>query len=100
MVESQGRRRSAAERRRYTKNRAQRTAGGDKQRTPWSIEDARAALDESMTVTEAALAVGRTAVAVERLRAKWRSGRLPAGLANQVPPPPARTTQPRTRSRS
>ncbi|KMV21792.1 MULTISPECIES: hypothetical protein [Mycobacterium] len=98
MVESQKRRRSAAERRRYAENRAQRTAGGDKQRTPWSIDDARAALDESLTVTEAALAVGRTAVAVERLRAKWRAGRLPAGLVNQVPPP-ARTTQRNTRSR-
>ncbi|EUA65392.1 hypothetical protein I553_10689 [Mycobacterium xenopi 4042] len=41
---------------------------------------------------------GRTAVAVERLRAKWRAGRLPAGLVNQVPPP-ARTTQRNTRSR-
>lgn len=86
-------RRSAAERRRYSANRAKRTAGGEKHRTPWTIPDARTALDPALTVTQAAVKVGRTATAVERLRAKWRSGQLPVGLTDQMPPPPAGTSR-------
>jgi hypothetical protein len=81
--------RSAQERRRYVENRARRTSAGANTGRRWSITDARTALDPTLSVPDAAVAVGRSAVAVERLRAKWRSGRLPAGLINQVPPPPA-----------
>jgi len=80
---------SAAERRRYRENRARRTAG-PATGTRWSITDARIALDPTLSVPVAAVEVGRSAVAVERLRAKWRAGRLPAGLADQVPPPPVK----------
>lgn len=80
----------SAERRRYVENRARRTADGDKRGAPWTIPDARTALDVNLSVPEAATMVGRTAVAVERLRAKWRRGELPAGLADQVAPPPPR----------
>lgn len=81
--------RSKEERRRYSQRRAQRTAAGaDKQGSRWTIGDARAALDLSLTVTEAAGKVGRTAAAVELLRAKWRRGELAAAIAAQVPPPP------------
>lgn len=89
---------SSAERRRYVENRARRTAGGDKQGAPWTISDARTALDVNLSVPQAADQVGRTAVAVERLRAKWRKGELPARLADQVPPPPARAQIARTNS--
>lgn len=84
--------RSKEERRRYSQRRAQRTAASaDKQGTRWTIGDARTALDLSLTVTEAAATVGRTAVAVELLRAKWRRGELATAIAAQVPPPPKDT---------
>ncbi len=80
--------RSKSERRRYTERRAERTAAGaNKRGAPWTIADARVALDLSLSVTDAALEIGRTATAVEGLRAKWRRGELAAGLAQQVPPP-------------
>ena len=89
MVDRQ--KRSQEERRRYTERRAERTAataarGGAR----WTISDARVALDQSLSVPEAALRVGRTATAVEVLRAKWRRGQLASALAAQVPPPPKR----------
>lgn len=85
-------RRSKTERRRYTERRAERTAAtAAKRGAPWTIADARVALDMSLTVTEAAVKIGRTASAVEGLRAKWRRGQLAAGLAQQVPPPPPRS---------
>lgn len=83
------RKRSKSERQRYTARRAERTAPtADKAGTRWSIADARTALNTEFTVSEAALKIGRTATAVQVLRAKWREGRLPAGLVDQVPPPP------------
>ncbi|MEB3052109.1 hypothetical protein KV112_20570 [Mycolicibacter sp. MYC123] len=82
------RQRTRAERRRYTARRAQRTAGAARHRQRWLIEDARMALDLSLTVPQAAERLGRTAAAVEALRAKWRRGELGEGLAFQVPAPP------------
>ncbi|ART74517.1 hypothetical protein BTO20_38660 (plasmid) [Mycobacterium dioxanotrophicus] len=83
------RRRSRDERRRYSERRAERTgAAAAKRGHPWTIGDARIALDLSLPVTEAAIQVGRTASAVESLRAKWRRGTLAESLALQVPPPP------------
>lgn len=91
MAENPGKR-SKEERRRYSQRRAQRTAAtADKRGTRWTIGDARMALDLSLTVSEAAAKVGRTAVAVELLRAKWRRGELAATIAAQVPPPPKST---------
>lgn len=84
-----GRKQSKSDRQRYTARRAERTAStADKAGTRWTIVDARTALNTGLTVTEAALKIGRTATAVQVLRAKWREGRLPAGLVDQVPPPP------------
>lgn len=81
---------SKNERRRYTERRAERTAPtAVKAGARWTIADARIALNTQLTVAEAALKIGRTATAVEVLRAKWRSGRLAAGLIDQVPPPPS-----------
>ena len=89
-------RRGPAERRNYTLRRAERTAATAKRGgARWTIAEARVALDLSLSVTEAALQVGRTATAVENLRRKWRRGQLPAGLADQLPPAPAGTPQPR-----
>lgn len=91
MGDKQGKR-SKAERRRYSQRRAERTAASaEKGGSRWTIGDARAALDLSLTVSEAAVKVGRTAAAVELLRAKWRRGQLAAGIAAQVPPPPSKT---------
>lgn len=74
---------------RYIRNRALRTAAeGSAQRRPWSIPDARVALDVSLTVPQAALRVGRTASAVESLRRRWRLGRLPDALSAHLPLPP------------
>ncbi|MDM3927793.1 hypothetical protein CKJ76_24145 [Mycobacterium avium] len=88
----QGRRRkSRGERRSYTRRRAQRTANASRHGARWSIDDAKAALDLTRTVPELALQLGRTAAAVEGLRAKWRQGQLPQGLADYVPAPPKRT---------
>jgi hypothetical protein len=84
-------RKTPAERQSYTLRRAERTAGkkGEKatsHRSRWTIDDARTALDLSLSVPEIALRLGRTASAVEGLRAKWRSGALPLALADQLPP--------------
>lgn len=78
------------ERRRYVERRAQRTAIAarkKKGRRLWTIDEAKTALDPSLTVPEAALQVGRTASAVESLRLRWRNGRLPDALAAHIPPP-------------
>lgn len=80
-------RKTQAERQAYTRRRAQRTAGeASSHRNRWTIDDARTALDVTMSVPEVALRLGRTASAVEGLRAKWRSGALPVALADQLPP--------------
>lgn len=75
---------------RYIRNRAARTASDNSaRRRPWSIPDARVALDVTLTVPQAALQVGRTASAVESLRRRWRLGRLPDALAAHLAPPGA-----------
>ena len=80
-------RKTRAERQSYTRRRAARTAGdASRHRNRWTIDDARTALDLALPVPEAALLLGRTASAVEGLRAKWRSGALPPALADQLPP--------------
>ena len=81
--------RTPSQRRSYTSRRAERTAStAHNKKMRWTITDARVALDPTLSVPEAALRVGRTAAAVENLRRKWRLGKLAAGLADQVPPPP------------
>lgn len=78
------------ERRRYVERRAARTAvsaPAKNTKKPWNIDEAKTALDRSLTVPEAALLVGRTASAVESLRLRWRKGRLPEALAIHIPPP-------------
>jgi len=77
--------------RRYLTRRAARTAPPTEEsaRRPWSIPDAKIALDTSRTVVAAALEIGRTASAVESLRSRWRAGKLPAALAARLPAAPA-----------
>jgi hypothetical protein len=78
------------ERRRYVERRAARTAvtaRAKKRRRLWTIDEAKTALDLSLTVPDAALKVGRTASAVESLRMRWRHGRLPEALAAHISPP-------------
>lgn len=78
------------ERRRYIERRAARTAvpgRGKNVKKPWSVDEAKTALNLDLTVPEAALKVGRTASAVESLRLRWRQGRLPDVLAMHIPPP-------------
>lgn len=87
---------AAARHRRYLARRAARTApptDGRAARRPWSIPDAKVALDLSMTVVEAAVQIGRTASAVESLRSRWRAGKLPAALAARLPAAPDRATK-------
>lgn len=81
-------RKTQAERQNYTTRRAKLTGGKNatSHRSRWTIDDARTALDLSLSVPEIALRLGRTASAVEGLRAKWRSGALPLALADQLPP--------------
>jgi len=81
--------------RRYLTRRAARTTppAGESARRPWSIPDAKIAIDPSLTVVEAALQIGRTASAVESLRSRWRAGKLPAALAARLPTAPARSTK-------
>jgi len=82
-------RKSRSERQAYTRRRAERTAGeATRHRNRWTIDDARTALDLSLSlsVPEVALRLGRTAAAVEGLRAKWRNGALSSSLADQLPP--------------
>jgi hypothetical protein len=84
---SEGRR---EERRRYVERRAARTTVPGRAKNvkkPWSVADAKTALDLSLTVPEAALKIGRTASAVESLRLRWRRGRLPDLLTMHIPPP-------------
>ena len=83
---------SAARHRRYLARRAARTAPpiDETARRPWSVPEAKVALDPSLTVVEAALQIGRTASAVESLRSRWRAGKLPAALATRLPSAPAR----------
>lgn len=81
-----GARRSRAQRQAYTRRRAERTkASAVRNGARWTIDDARAALDTAVPVPELALRLGRTASAVEGLRAKWRNGTLPSALADQLP---------------
>ncbi|PJE00760.1 MAG: hypothetical protein CK429_36120 [Mycobacterium sp.] len=78
------------ERRRYVERRAARTAVPGRTQNvkrPWNVDDAKTALDLTLSVPEAALRVGRTASAVESLRLRWRQGRLPDALAIHIPPP-------------
>jgi len=81
--------------RRYLARRAERTAPPTEgtARRPWSIPDAKVALDQSLTVVEAALRIGRTASAVESLRSRWRAGKLPLALAVRLPAAPDRPTK-------
>ncbi len=80
-------RKTRAERQAYTRRRAARTAReASRHRSRWTIDDARLALDLTLSVPQVALRLGRTAAAVEGLRAKWRSGALPPALADQLPP--------------
>ncbi|MUL61005.1 hypothetical protein B5P44_00195 [Mycobacterium sp. CBMA 213] len=89
-------RKTRNERQRYTQRRAERTGRtGDRQWRRWTISDARIALDPSLSVPDVAIQLGRTASAVEGLRAKWRAGRLPEALATQLPPPPRSAKNPR-----
>jgi hypothetical protein len=78
------------ERRRYVERRAARTAVPGRAKNvkkPWSVDEAKTALDLSLTVPEAALKIGRTASAVESLRLRWRRGSLPDLLTIHIPPP-------------
>ncbi|MBY0285583.1 MAG: hypothetical protein K2X52_00305 [Mycobacteriaceae bacterium] len=78
------------ERRRYVERRAARTAApADQQRSrrPWTVDEAKIALDFTLSVPDAALRVGRTASAVESLRLRWRQRRLPEVLSIHIPPP-------------
>jgi hypothetical protein len=80
------RRRLRLKRRLYAQRVAARTvpsarSGG----AQWSVSEARLALDMSLTIPQAALAVGRTASSVRSLRQRWRQGRLSPGLASQLP---------------
>lgn len=78
------------ERRRYVERRAARTAVDGrppKTKKPWSVDEAKIALDLTLTVPQAALKTGRTASAVESLRLRWRKGRLPDLLTMHIPPP-------------
>lgn len=78
------------ERRRYVERRAARTAIPGRPKKPrklWTVEEAKTALDLTLTVPEAALKIGRTASAVESLRLRWRQGRLPDLLNIHIPPP-------------
>lgn len=80
---------SPAERAAYTRRRAIRTADAAvRHGARWSIGDALTAIDPTLTVPEAAVRLGRTAAAVEGLRAKWRAGQLSAALTDHLPPPP------------
>jgi len=81
--------------RRYLARRSARTAppAGESARRPWSIPDAKIAIDPSLTVVEAAMQIGRTASAVESLRSRWRAGKLPAALAARLPAAPDRPTE-------
>lgn len=78
--------------RRYIARRAARTEppAQDPGRRPWSIPEAKIALNLSLTVVEAAMRVGRTASAVESMRSRWRAGKLPAALAARLPAAPVR----------
>ncbi|MEB3023442.1 MULTISPECIES: hypothetical protein [Mycolicibacter] len=82
-------RKSRKERASYTQRRAQRTEKAPMKGARWSPDDARTALDMSLSVPEVALRLGRTAAAVEVLRARWRAGQLSSALADQLPPPPS-----------
>jgi len=94
---------TAAERRRrqrreYHARRTRAYAGGPDNGQRWTVSDARIALDTTLKVPDAAEKVGRSASAVESLRRRWRTGRLPAGLVDHIPDPPpiksaASTTQ-------
>lgn len=74
------------QRRRYNERVAKRTAATARATgQSWNIEDARTALDTSLTVPQAALKTGRTAKSVESLRHRWRAGKLPAWLQDHLP---------------
>lgn len=83
---------AARRHRRYLARRAERTAPppGVSARRPWSLPDAQIALDPTLSVVQAALQIGRSASAVESLRRRWRTGKLPAGLGARLPAAPTR----------
>lgn len=83
---------ASARHRRYLARRAARTAPpiDETARRPWSVPDAKIAIDPSLTVVAAALQIGRTASAVESLRSRWRAGKLPATLTARLPAAPTR----------
>lgn len=72
------------QRREYHQRRTSRTTAGQEHGRRWTIADARIALDMRLSVPDAAAAVGRSANAVESLRRRWRAGRLPAALVDQI----------------
>lgn len=78
-------------RREYHARRARAIAGGPDHGQRWTVSDARTALDTTLSVADAAVKVGRSANAVESLRRRWRTGRLPAGIAVHMPDPPPAT---------
>ena len=79
MGEKQGKR-SKEERRRYSQRRSDRTAASaEKSGTRWTIGDARLALDLSLTVTQAAVEVGKQSVALRQPRAQSSGDGLDGG---------------------
>lgn len=72
------------QRREYHQRRSTKSSAGQEHGRRWTIADARVALDLGLSVKDAAAAVGRSANAVESLRRRWRAGRLPTALADQV----------------
>lgn len=84
------------QRREYHARRSRAIAGGPDHGQRWTVSDARTALDTTLSVPEAALKVGRSATAVESLRRRWRTGRLPASLAAHMPEPPRPSSPPTT----
>jgi hypothetical protein len=83
-----GTERRRRQRREYHQRRTFRTSGGQEHGRQWTVADARIALDVRRTAPDVAIELGRSASAVESLRRRWRNGRLPAGLIDQVPRPP------------
>ncbi len=85
------------QRREYHARRTRNVSGGPDHGQRWTVSDARIALDTKLSVPDAALKVGRSASAVESLRRRWRTVRLPSGLADHIPdPPPTRSPAPTT----
>jgi hypothetical protein len=78
------------ERRRYIEGRAARTAvpgRAENVKRPWTVDEAKIALNLALTVPQAAVQIGRTASAGASLRQRWRKGRLPDALSVHIPAP-------------